>query len=252
MDMSADDYLSGILTKYHVGSSHVSQMRSILYPHMEAWGSGYLMSMVASGSIAKSTAVATGTDTDYFLSLSSLTPGTLRDIYETLFRKCQELGISPRRQNVSIHVRYNNHSIDLVPGRRQSQYGNDHSLYVSKRDTWTQTNVQTHITVVSHSGRTDEIKLTKIWRDLRSLELPSFYLELAVIDALQYRRQGQLADNFWEVLRFLAEDFVNRTYIDPANSNNRISDDLSTTERRAIASAAAQSRQQRDWADIVW
>lgn len=93
--MSADDYLNGILKKYYVGSSHVSRLRSIFYPRMAAWGSGYLLSMEVSGSIAKSTAVATGTDTDFFLSLSSSTPYTLRDIYESLFIRCEKLQISP-------------------------------------------------------------------------------------------------------------------------------------------------------------
>lgn len=105
---------------------------------------------------------------------------------------------------------------------------------------------------VSASGRTNEIRLTKIWKDLRGLNFPSFYLELMVIDALKGRMQGQLASNFWEVLRFLCQDFIGRIYYDPANTNNRISDDLTAQERQAIATAACQSRQQQLWTNIVW
>lgn len=235
-----------------VTTAHVQGLLAYLQPHMTQWGSGYLMGMEPSGSIAKGTAVATGTDTDFFLSLSSSTPGTLKNAFDTLFTKCQQLGLSPRRQNVSIGTSYAGHKIDLVPGRRQGQYGKDHSLYKSKTDSWTQTNVQTHINYVRDSGRTQEIKLTKIWRDLHKLDFPSFYLEMAVIDCLTHFRRGNLSDNFWEVLRFLCQDFEPRRYVDPSNTNNIISDDLSLQEKRRVAQEACQSRQQRNWEQIVW
>ena len=99
-------------------------------------------------------------------------------------------GFSVRRQNVSIGIDYNSDQIDLVPARRQSQYGNDHSLYVSKKNSWIKTNIDTHISQVSNSNRLNEIKLVKIWRNANNLDFPSFYLELVVIDALYNRTTG--------------------------------------------------------------
>jgi len=199
MSLSSDVYLSSILAKYGVKTSHVPLVRQILFPHVTQWSAGFLLSMGVSGSLAKGTAVSSGTDTDFFISLSSTTPDSLQRIYETLFDRLNQAGFSPRKQNVSIGVNVVGHKVDIVPGRRQGQQGNDHSLYVSKRNTWVQTNVVTHISLVVGSGRIDEIKLTKIWRNQRNLEFPSFYLELAVIDALTYCRRGQIADNVWEV-----------------------------------------------------
>jgi hypothetical protein len=252
MSLSTDLYLSGILGKYAVGPSHVPLVRQILSPHIIKWSAGFLVSMDVSGSLAKGTAVSSGTDTDFFISLSSTTPGSLQNIYDTLFNKLSQVGLSPTKQNVSIGVQLVGHKVDLVPGRRQGHQGNDHSLYVSKRNTWAQTNVVTHINLVAGSGRTDEIKLTKIWRNQRNLEFPSFYLELAVIDALTSCRRGQISDNFWEVLRFLSLSFAGKVYDDPANSNNRISDDITSRQRQLIAAAATQSRQQGNWENIVW
>ena len=89
------------------------------------------------------------------------------------------------------------YKIDLVPALRQSQYGNVHSLYKSKTNSWTQTNIDRHIYDVRNSNRLNEIKLTKIWRELHSLSFPSLYLESAVIDCLRGYRYGQLESNFF-------------------------------------------------------
>ena len=139
--MSGSSYLQSVLQRYAISTAHIPALEAVLRPHIEQWANTYLVRMEASGSIAKGTAVSGGTDMDFFISLSSSTPGTLRDIYETLFTKFQQLGMSPRRQNVSIGITINGYKVDLVPARRQAQYGEDHSLYVFKRGTWTQTNI---------------------------------------------------------------------------------------------------------------
>jgi hypothetical protein len=69
-------------------------------------------------------------------------------------------------------------------------FGVPNSLYRSKPNTWTQTNISTYISHVVNSGRTDEIRILKIWRQLHGLTFPSFFLELAVINALLYTRRG--------------------------------------------------------------
>ncbi|GAA5526202.1 hypothetical protein Maes01_02801 [Microbulbifer aestuariivivens] len=205
-----------------------------------------------SGSMSKGTAISLGTDADIFISLSSTTPGTLQEIYNSLNNAVVQSGYPARKQNVSIGTTVNGHKIDLVPGRRQDQYSNNHSLYRSKAGSWTKTNINTHINKVTSSKRTDEIKLTKIWRELHGLNFPSFYLELAVIDALKHSRVGDLSSNFWKVLGFLKDDFISKRYVDPANTNNVISDDLNLQEKRAIAAKASESRSQSNWNRIVW
>lgn len=79
---------------------------------------------------------------------------------------------------------------------------------MSKKDTRRQTNIQKHINDISNSGRTNEIKLLKIWRELNKLEFPSIYMEYLVIEILsgKSRDSGSLADNFMYVLSELAKD----------------------------------------------
>lgn len=250
--MSADQYLRNILAKYAVNTAAAQAAGQKIYPVIENWSSGYMIKAEFSGSMSKGTAISIGTDADIFISLSSTTPGTLQDIYNTLHTAVIQSGYPARKQNVSIGTTVDGHKIDLVPGRRQDQYSNDHSLYRSKAGSWTKTNINTHINHVTSSNRIDEIRLTKIWRELHGLNFPSFYLELAVVDVLKHSKVGDLLSNFWKVLGFLKDDITSKRYIDPANTNNVISDDLNLQEKLSVATKAANSRAQSDWNRIVW
>ena len=250
--MSSDQFLRNILSRYVVNASGAMAAGKIIYPDLEQWGNNYLVSTDFSGSLAKGTANSIGTDADIFLSLSSTTPGTLADMYGTLYNAVTSAGYTARKQNVSIGVKVNGYSIDLVPGRRQSQYGNDHSLYRNKAGSWTQTNIATHIDYVKNSGRVDEIRVLKIWRELHGLTFPSFFLEMATINALHYARHGSLADNVWSALEHFRTNIKTVSYIDPANTNNIVSDDCTQIEKSAIAIKAAESLSKPNWSQIVW
>lgn len=250
--MTGDEYLIGILQKYAPNTAGAEAAGQIIYPVLAKWGNSYLNCAEFSGSHAKGTAISIGTDADIFLSLSSTTSETLAEIFQKLYNAVTNAGYTARKQNVSIGVTVNGYSIDLVPGRRQSQYGNDHSLYRSKVNSWTQTNVATHIAYVQGSGRINEIKVLKVWRQLHGLEFPSFFLEMAVIDALAYARSGNLAVNVLTVLDHIRDKIRTVRYVDPANTNNVVSDDCTATEKIAIAAQAANSRAQQNWGGIVW
>ena len=250
--MTGDEYLIGILQKYAVNTVGANAAGQTIYPVLQKWGGDYLNSAEFSGSLAKGTGVSIGTDADIFLSLSSSTPGTLSDIYLTLYNAVTAAGYTARKQNVSIGLEVSGYSIDLVPGRRQSQHGNDHSLYLSKAKTWTQTNIAKHIAHVQSSGRIDEIRVLKVWRQLYGLEFASFFLELAVIDALAYARVGNLAANVLAVLDHIRDNIKTVRYVDPANTNNVVSDDCTAAEKSVISAQAAKSRAQQTWEKIVW
>lgn len=250
--MTGDEYLIGILQKYAANAAGAEAAGQFIYPVLAKWGNSYLNNAEFSGSHSKGTAISIGTDADIFLSLSSTTTETLAVIYQTLFNAVTNAGYMARKQNVSIGVTVNGYSIDLVPGRRQSQFGNDHSLYRNKANSWTLTNVAKHIAYVQGSGRINEIKILKVWRQLHGLEFPSFFLEMAVIDALAYARTGNLAANVLTVLDHIRDKIRTVRYIDPANTNNVVSDDCTATEKIAIAAQAANSRAQQSWGRIVW
>lgn len=250
--MSADEYLKQLLASYAVNSTAAKTAGNQIYPILEKWSNGYLNKAEFSGSIAKGTGISLSTDADIFLSLSSTTPGTLKEMYISLCKAVISAGYPARQQDVSIGTTVNGYSIDLVPGRKQSQYGNDHSLYRNRTDTWTQTNVESHISYVSESGRVDEIRVLKLWRERHGLRMPSFYIEMAAIDALQYARKDQLSGNVWRVLEHFRANIETTRYIDPSNTNNVISDDCTKAEKAAIAAMARESLSKKNWKHIVW
>ncbi len=250
--MTADEYLQGLLTKYAVNTEGAMSAGKQIYPVLEKWSNGYLNKAGFSGSMAKGTGVSVSTDADIFLSLSSTTPGTLADMYTTLANAIAAAGYPVRKQDVSIGTTVNGYAIDLVPARRQSPNGNDHSLYRNRTGTWTLTNVETHISHVSGSGRINEIRLLKLWRLRHGLRIPSFYLELAVIDALYYARHGETATNVWRALEHLRDNIETARYVDPANTNNVVSEDCTRTEKSEIAAKARESLERKTWGEIVW
>lgn len=109
-----------------------------------------------------------------------------------------------------------------------------------------------HIDTVRNSGRAGEIRLVKLWRHLAGLDFPSFYLELCVLEALHGRRYGQLAANLSLTLEWLHANLETRRIIDPANTANCISDDLTQAEKRMVAQAAGVARACPYYSDFVW
>lgn len=251
--MTADQYLLNILAGQHVNNGPTSPVRSVqnlLLPALNTWGNGYLSAVHPSGSFAKGTANRSGTDIDLFLSVSENVPGTMKEIYDSLFNQMTQRGYTPKRQNVSVNVQVNGYSVDLVPGRRQNSYSNDHTLYRRKADTWTKTNVITHINQVVSSGCTNEIRILKLWRNQKGLDFPSFYLELTAIAALS-GRYGSLSQRVWTAFEYLRDHFPAARVIDPANTNNVISDDLTVQDRARISAAAKTALGASNWNQIV-
>jgi hypothetical protein len=251
--MTADEYLYAILRREAVDTSATSPVRdvqTVLRPALNEWAGRQLRSVQPSGSFAKGTANHSGTDIDLFVSLKSDTTNTLKEIYTTLFNKLKEKGYAPKQQNVSLNIRVGGYDVDLVPAKHQGGSSQDHSLYRRRKDTWTQTNVQQHIATVTRAGRTLESRVLKLWRNQKQLDFPSFYLELTVIAALSGAR-GTLSQNVWTALEYLRDRFPNARVVDPANTNNIISDDLSAADKTKIATAAGQALKATQWEQIV-
>lgn len=272
--MTPDKYLREVLRDYTV--KPVTTARAILlskelYPPIRLWANRILgttgtqssifethknlLKIQTTGSIVKGTNIIGSTDVDLFVSLSYKTPGTLREIYTSLYQYLNLCRLSIRKQDVSIGVNYKGVWIDLVPAKKQSGPTNDHSIYRSKTGKWTKTNVQKHVSLVSKSGRKNEIRALKIWRNLHKLHFPSFYLELTVIEALKGALFGRLDVNLQKVFEYLSGDLKDKRIVDPANSNNIVSEDLNLQEKQEIARTALSSRVkslQMLWSQIIW
>lgn len=253
--MTQDEYVTQVLNKYAVptGSNSPSERNAnAIAPSIRRWAGIWLSDLFFSGSYAKGTGVLGTTDIDLFISLKSDIPNNLKDLYESLYKFATNQNWSPRRQNVSIGITNNGTKIDLVPARIQAGYQNYHSLYRSKKDSWAQTNVSLQVDKVRNSRRVNEIRAVKIWRNLHSLDFPSFYLELMVIDSLYQRPTNTLAENVLAAIKYISNSIQSARIVDPSNTNNVISDDLTVAEKTLIASQASRSSQEQYWERIIW
>jgi hypothetical protein len=202
------------------GAGVAARAASQVVPVVRQWAAAELLGIDFSGSYGKGTAISPGTDVDLFVSLDSAA-GSLKDTYWSLFRWCADHHLPPQAGNVSVRVVCDGVRVDLVPGRKQKGATTDHTLYRRKADSWTQTNVGQHIRLVATSGRTDEIRAIKIWRELHHLDFPSVYLELSVIEALKGRRAESLAANVGAALAYLGGDFLKARVVDPGQQQQR-------------------------------
>jgi len=253
--MTPDQYVETVLAKYQVPrgpTSPAERLGSAVAGPLRTWAGQQLNLLEYSGSYVKETGVHGISDVDVFISLKSDTTNTLKEIYDSLYSLAQKQGWSPRQRNVSVGVTVNGARGDLVPGKVQAGYQNYHSLYLRKRDSWTQTNVALHVDTVRNSGRLREIRAVKIWRFLHGLDFPSLYLELFTIQSLSGRSQSALAENVLHALRTIGTSLASTRIEDPSNTNNVLSDDLTKQERERIASLAWQSSQQQSWGSIIW
>lgn len=252
--MTGDEYLRRILERERTDtspSSPVLGMRQRIAPVIQGWAGNQLLGLNPSGSFAKGTANRSGTDIDLFISLSSSVTLTLREIYNSLATTLAQNGYHPRQQNVSIGITVSGYDVDLVPAKRHDRFSDDHSLYRRRADTWTKTNVTKHISLIAGSGRTEEIRAVKLWRKQKGFDFLSFYLELTVPDALRGKQMGDLSNNVWAVFEYLRDRFPNARVVDPVNTNNVISDDLTDAEKHRVAAFAAAALAAKDWSEIV-
>ncbi len=161
-------------------------------------------------------------------------------------------GFKAHKHTSSISVEVNGLEIGLMPGIFQRGTLNYHEILLSSKRELKKTNINLHVNNVLDSKRQQEIRLLKIWRNCQQLEFPSLYLELIVIKALRNMGQEDLVQNFISILEFLRDRIVDETVIDPANSDSRISDQLTPLEKEYIRERAKASLEAKSIEEVVW
>ena len=77
-------------------------------------------------------------------------------------------------------------------------------------------------------------------------------METLTVDALSGRSTVNTADNFLYLLTYIRDNICSLRVIDPANSNNVLSDDLTAAEKRDLSTQAQKSLTEQYWEQIIW
>ena len=245
-----DQYLHATIRRHQAspGDPRPQRLRSTVRRLLQNWElAAWVESVTVAGSHAKGTALR-GSDVDIFVSLAPGTPGSLANVQSSIARHLTPY--YPEKRNVAVRIQVEHASVDVVVGRRRENSPN-HTLWQARHQTWLQTDLTEQTRHARAASIEAEAVALKLWRRQRGLRFPSFLMELAAIRALTSCRAGSVSERFLSLLEFLATDFEQARLIDPANSNNIVSDALSPDEALKIASAAATSLKAASWPDII-
>lgn len=252
--VSPSDYLRAILEREAVSSAEEADLR-LLEQRISAicapWAGRHLLEIFPAGAIEKGTANQSGTSIDFLVALSPRTPYLAHLVFHSLHRVLEREGFDPQPHDVCLTIDIDGHRTDVIPARRDAQDPDTYELFSARRDTTFRTNLLRNIRGVRNSGRTEEIRVIKLWRDQHGLDFPSLYLELCVIAALRRNASEDLAENVWATLGYLERYVVPRAVLDPTNAINIISEELTREQKAAIRDAAAVSRAGRSWSEII-
>ena len=253
--VSASDYLSRILAREVVDRRSAAELEDIagkIELLCTAWGGEHIVEVVPGGAFEKATANRTGICMDFVVWIRTGSQRRIPEVYESMFSTFGRLGLHPIRRDVTIGLRVSDTiTVDILPAKRLSTISDIHEIYSARRALAITTNLHQHVLDTHETGRQDEIRILKLWRDQNGLDFPSFYLELAVVAALRRRPAGALVENVWATLGFLERLLVPRAMLDPANAANIVSEELTRAQKRSIALAAAAARSGRPWSEIV-
>jgi len=249
-----EKYFNEILKKYELSPKIIAgfdDAKKDLDKIIKKWAGDCFNYTEISGSYAKGTATTLGSDFDLFISIVN-TSDTLKEIYNKLARRMEGEGYNVKKQNVSIGIVHNDIKVDLVPAVKQSGNTNDHSLYVSKKDTWIKTNIRNHVKIVKDSERQNQIKIGKIWVKKNDLEFPSILLEQSMLRALSGRSKSNLGRNFQYYLEWLRDNIETVRIVDPSNSNNVLTELLTASEQKALKNKSKEDAEKTSWGTIIW
>ena len=240
--MTVNEYLKAVLKSQTIASesaeykeltAKADEVKGILKKAFE----GAAFTTKYGGSRAKHTMIRESYDLDivcYFERDENQAGETLAEIYESVKVALSEhYYVDPKTSALRLeegnqHVIYTH--VDVVPGRFIDETKTDTYLYQNGSDKQRlKTNTKVHVECIRDSGVTDTIKLLKLWREkwLRDVHVKTFVLELLAVKVLTDHKTECLENQlvkFWETLR----DEKTLCVVDPANSNNDLSEALNS------------------------
>lgn len=201
------------------------------------------------GSIAKGTNIS-GSDIDIQLQFKK-DSGTLADLYYSVsdfafdeFKDVNLEGVREQKHSIGMEFKIKDEikRIDIVPIRQIENGNNDTCLFVNKtgffeKPTYKKTNSLKQLSALTFNYREKRIiKLLKVWKAENNLSIKSIYLEWLAKKAIE---QKSLSNNIekalLDVIYFIAKKIEYLRIVDPANSNNIISNSLTNEEKSTIS-----------------
>lgn len=204
------------------------------------------------GSYAKRTMIRARYDLDIVVYWPSAATFTIKGIYDGVGNQLRQYWKNVNPKTVAWELPFDGgFHIDIVPGRALDASFYEANLYRADTGTTLKTSLKKHIDSVRGSGRADVIRLMKLWKIRNNIPFKkSFALELMTIEGAKGRSFTDLAQQMVGALSYVRDNIMQCNVIDPANSNNALSDDIDWRARSAIHRAASAAINAPYWSDV--
>ena len=205
------------------------------------------------GSYAKNTMIRASYDLDIVLYWPSDSPFSLENLYRTAKGVLDSNWRTVVEKKVGLELPFEgDFHIDVIPGKFSSKDENYAYLYNSKTGGRFQTSIYVQVDYVKESRRQDVIKLMKLWKKRKNVPIKTFILEICVIEGCKGYDRSKLEPQLLAAFRYLRDNIQNTRMLDPANSNNIISNDLSRETKNRIRNLAVQEIDAQYWNQVFF
>lgn len=210
------------------------------------------------GSKAKGTLIKENYDLDiacYFPNDDTSAGETLKDIYDNVAKvlaKAYDVARKRTALRLRDHQQIDFH-IDVVPGRFTDDKKEDCFLHQEGTDKdRLKTNLKVHIEHIRDSGFASAIRVLKLWKTRKSIDVKQFAFELLIVKLLKGSKQSlpEQVKLVWTELRDRSEPVAIE---DPANpAGNDLSDLLSSVwpELSSVAKSTLATLETSGWEAI--
>ncbi len=252
--MSNHDYLHQLLAKQELGQDQLDSLRD-LRQQIESQLSVLpgTPRFYYGGSFGKKTMIRAAFDLDIVAYWPHDCGYSLKDIYDAVGNTLRKHWnyVNPKTVSWQLPFQGGFH-IDVVPGRAIDGTLRYANLYRRDRGSSLQTSIKIHINMVRDSGRRDVIRLMKLWRVKRNVPFKkSLALELITIQGCKGLRTDDLEKQMISTLTHVRDNILTVRIVDPANTNNVISDEICSSDRQQIRTAADMALKEQFWIQVL-
>ena len=204
--MTTDQYLGKVLSQQRLTNSELNELRghrADVQAALEQQFSESSPDIRYAGSYKKKTMIRDAYDLDvacYFSHEDTAAGQTLPELYDACAEALTESYHVQRKRSAlrvmekEALVSRTDFRIDVVPGRYTNEERGDIFLHQEESGkTRLKTNLQVHVEHIRDSGIREAIKLLKLWRSQRNIQIKTFVLELLAVDLLKHRKAARLS-----------------------------------------------------------
>lgn len=253
--MSNEDYLRQILNDQDLNDNQIENLRrhrDIIEDQLRNGINGSPKAYYG-GSYKKKTMIKASYDLDLVLYWPSNSPYSLQRLYRAAESVLDKNWRKIIKKRVGLEIPFQgDFHIDVIPGKFSSK--DEKYAYLYNKDTGGrfQTSIDIQVKYVLKHRRQDAIRLMKLWKKRKDVPIKTFILEICVIEGCKGIDRSKLESQLLAAFRYIRDNIQTSRMVDPANSNNIVSDDLTIEQKNRIKKLAIQAIDTQYWNQVFF